>query len=120
MTRLLAIVFLVLSLAACATTTRTETRRTYATAKSAAVGDDVLVTTTDGRRLQFRVTGMNDKTLQGKGVTVQRAEISSLKVATGTTTVTTKETTAEPAAKVAGMAILAYAVIVIVAITAIF
>lgn len=108
-----------LALSGCATTTRTETRRVYAEAPSVAVGDEVRVTTRDGRRLDFRVTEVDEASIKGKGISVARADVASVKVAS-THTVTTREVNAEPAAKAVGFLALGYAAIVIVALIVIF
>jgi uncharacterized protein YceK len=106
-------------LSGCATTTKTETRKLYTEAKTVAPGDDVRVATKDGRRLDFRVTAADDKKIEGKGVSVARDEIASLKTVQ-TTTVTTKETSAQPAVQVISTVAIVYGVIVVVALILIF
>jgi uncharacterized lipoprotein YajG len=106
-------------LGGCATTTRTETRKTYAEAKAVAPGDDVQVTTKDGRKLEFQVTAADANKVEGKGVSVARGEIASIK-AVQTTTVTTKETSAQPAVQAVSVLGIVWGVIAVVAILAVF
>lgn len=109
----------VLLLAGCATTTRTETRKMYNDVKTVAVGDDVLITTKDGRRLEFRVTAADAKNIQGKGIAVARADVATLKTVS-LSTVTTQETSAQPAVQAISTLAIVYGVIVVVAIMAVF
>lgn len=117
--RHLLIAAMALLLAACATTTRTETRKVYSEVKTVAVGDDVSVTTRDGRKLEFRVTAADAKTIQGKGISVARADIASLKTYQ-LSTVTTQETSAAPAAQALSTMAIVWGVICVVAILAVF
>ena len=106
-------------LGGCATTTKTETRKAYADVKTVAAGDDVLVTTKDGRRLEFQVTAADAQAIQGKGITVARADVASIKSVT-TTSVTTKETSAAPAAQAISTIAIVFGVIAVAAIFAVF
>jgi len=85
----------VLLLSGCATTTRTETRRVYAEAPAVNAGDDVRVRTKDGRKLDFRVTAVDDKKIEGKDISVAREDITSVKTLQ-TRTVTTTESNPQP------------------------
>lgn len=115
------LVIAALALSACATTTTTETRRMYVETQSVAPGDDVRVTTNDGRRMDFRVTSADKDTIRGKGVAVNRAELSSLK-SIQTSTVTTQESSPQPVVQAVGTtlstAVITVGVIAVVAILA--
>lgn len=113
---LLAVLF---TLTGCATTTRTETTKTYTETKTVRVGDDVQVTTHDGRKLEFRVTAMDAKTLQGRGISVVRADISSVKTI-GLATVTTQESSAQPIVEAVSTLSVVMGVVAVVAILAVF
>jgi hypothetical protein len=102
-------------LGGCATTTKTETRRVYAEAKTVGPGDDVRVMTKDGRKLDFRVTAADEKKVEGKGISVERADIASIKTVQ-TTTVTTKETSAQPAVQAVSTLGIVFGVICVVAL----
>lgn len=119
MKKLIALLSAAVLLAGCSTTTKTETRRVYTETKTAAIGDYVQVITKDGTRLEFRVTAADETQLQGKSVTVARADIASLKTVT-TSTVTTKETSAQPAVQAISTVAIVYGVIIVVAILAVF
>jgi PBP1b-binding outer membrane lipoprotein LpoB len=105
--------------AGCATTTTTETRKAYAETKAVNVGDEVMVTTKDGRRLEFQVTAADAKAVQGKGVSVAREDIASIKAVT-TTTVTKKESTAQPAVQAVSTLGIVFGIIAIAGIIAVF
>jgi hypothetical protein len=106
-------------LGGCATTTKTETRKAYADVKTVAVGDDVLVTTKDGRKLEFQVTAADAQAIQGKGISVARSEVASIKSVT-TTSVTTKETSAQPAVQAVSTIAIVFGLIAIAGIIAVF
>ena len=106
-------------LGGCATTTTTETRKAYAETKSVGVGDEVLVTTKDGRKLEFQVTAADARTVQGKGVSVARGDIASIKAVT-TTTVTKKESTAQPAVQAVSTLGIVFGIIAVAGIIAVF
>jgi len=116
---LIALIGATVLLSGCATTTKTETRRVYADAKTVAVGDQVRVTTKDGNKLDFKVTAVDDKKVEGKGISVARADIAGIK-SVQTTTVTTTETSAEPAVQAISVTAIVIGVISIVAILAVF
>lgn len=106
--------------AGCATTTRTETRKVYAPASTVKAGDEVLVLTRSGQKLAFTVTAADERTIQGEGISVQRAQIASLKVLTGTKTVRTVENSAAPAVEAVSTLAIVWGVVCVVAILAIF
>lgn len=119
--QVLVVLFAAIVLAGCATTTRTETRKMYTETTQVAVGDDVRVTTRDGRALEFRVTAVDAKTIQGKGISVARADVASMKTYT-LSTVTTRESTAEPIAHAVGTtistAVIVWGIVCVVALLA--
>jgi hypothetical protein len=119
MRMLIGVVLAALLLSGCTTTTRTETRKIYTEVQSVAIGDDVAITTRDGRRLEFRVIAVDGKAIEGKGISVARADIVSMKTVSQST-VTTRESSAKPLVQVASALVIGYAVIVIVALIAIF
>ena len=106
-------------LCGCATTTKTETRKVYAEAKTVAPGDQVRVTTKDGSKLDFVVTVADDQKVEGKGVSVARADIASIK-SVQTRTVTTQETSAAPMVEAISVTAIVIGVICVVAILAVF
>lgn len=109
-----------LCLAGCATTTRTETTVVYADKTQVRPADQVQISTKDGRKLEFRVTKTDAKTVYGEGVTVARADIQTMKAATGTKTVQTTESNAQPAAQAIGTLGIVFGVIAVVGILAVF
>ena len=106
-------------LAGCATTTKTETRKVYAEATTVAPGDDVRVATKDGRRMDFRVTAADAKKIEGKGISIAREDIASLKTVQ-TTTVTTEETSAQPAVQAVSTLGIVFGIIAVAGIIAVF
>jgi hypothetical protein len=116
---LIGAVMAALVLSGCTTTTRTETRKIYTAVEDVAVGDDAAITTRDGRRLEFRVTAVDGKTIQGKGISVARAEIATIK-SVSLSQVTTRESSAKPLAQAVGTVAIVYGIIVIVALAAVF
>lgn len=112
--------FLALALlAGCATTTRTETRKILTETRTVAAGDTIQATTQDGRKLEFTVTRADNQQIEGKGIVLQRAELVSLKSVT-TSTVTTTETSAKPAAQAISTLAVVWGIVCVVAILAVF
>jgi ABC-type amino acid transport substrate-binding protein len=106
-------------LGGCATTTKTETRKVYAEARTVVPGDQVRITTKDGAKTDFVVTAADETKIQGKHVSIARADIASIK-SVQTTTVTTKETSAAPAVQAISVTAIVIGVISVVAILALF
>lgn len=106
-------------LGGCATTTRTETRKVYAEVPNVAPGDQVRVRTKDGRKLDFKVTAADETKVEGAGISIARADIESLK-AVQSRTVTTTESTAQPAVQALSTLAIVYGVICVVALILIF
>ena len=116
---LIALLGATLLLSGCATTTKTETRRVYAESKTVGVGDQVRVTTKDGNKIDFKVTAVDDNKLEGKGVSVARADIESIKTVQ-TRTVTTTETSAAPAVEAVSTLAVVMGVIAVVGMILLF
>jgi hypothetical protein len=106
-------------LGGCATTTKTETRRVYMEAKTVAPGDQVRITTKDGTKTDFVVTAADETKIEGKHVSIARADIASIK-SVQTTTVTTKETSAQPAVQAISTVAIVWGVIAVVAMILLF